>query len=301
MKNTFKILFSLLMVTLVASCAKEEGTIYDVLEYETGAVLRTLSVNAALLNNSIPTSEFSVTIEEQDEADGALLESVDIYVHLRDLTSSNGTTVAVDKFVKSYDASVFTTSDVGLPMATVGATFGEAFAAMGISPSEVTAGDIFEMELRLNLTDGRTYGRSSAAGIITGGFFSSPFVYNALIVCSPEPGTYHIDMRDSYGDGWQGGGLSVDIDGDVTKYKVPDEYSAEENPGGLTTIWEAEADVVVPPGTVSLTWTWISDSYNSECEFEIYSPYDDLLLAMGYGDFDEPSPGLLAVTFCLLN
>jgi hypothetical protein len=301
MKNTFKLLFSLLMVTLIASCAKEEGTIYDVLDYETGAILRTLSVDNALLNNSIPTSEFRVTIEEQDEQDGALLESVDIYVSLRDLTSDNGTTVAQDKFVKSYDASVFTTSAVGLPQATVSANYGEAFAALGITANDVTAGDIFEMELRLNLTDGRTFGKSSAAGIITGGFFSSPFVYNALIVCSPEPGTYHIDMRDSYGDGWQGGGIEVDIDGDVTKYKVPDEYSAEENPGGLTTIWSAEADVVVPSGTVSLTWTWISDSYNSECEFEIYSPYGDLLLALGYGDFDTPSPGLQAVTFCLLN
>jgi len=299
MKNTFRILFSLLIVFSITSCQKEEGTIYEVLDYETGAVLRTLSVNAALFNNSIPTSEFSVTIEEQDAQDGGLLESVDIYVSLRDLTSENGTTVAVDKFVKSFDASAFSTSPVGLPMATLTSNFGEAFAALGISADQVTAGDIFEMELRLNLTDGRTFGKSSAAGIITGGFFASPFVYNALIVCSPEPGTYHIDMRDSYGDGWQGGGIEVDIDGTVTKYKVPDEYSAEENPGGLTVITDAEADVEVPSGTVSLTWTWINDSYNSECEFEIYSPYGDLLLQIT-GD-DNPSPGLLPVTFCLIN
>jgi hypothetical protein len=299
MKNTFRILFSLLIVFSITSCQKEEGTIYEVLDYETGAVLRTLSVNAALFNNSIPTSEFSVTVEEQDAQDGGLLESVDIYVSLRDLTSENGTTVAVDKFVKSFDASAFSTSPVGLPMATLTSNFGEAFAALGISADQVTAGDIFEMELRLNLTDGRTFGKSSAAGIITGGFFASPFVYNALIVCSPEPGTYHIDMRDSYGDGWQGGGIEVDIDGTVTKYKVPDEYSAEENPGGLTVITDAEADVEVPSGTVSLTWTWINDSYNSECEFEIYSPYGDLLLQIT-GD-DNPSPGLLPVTFCLIN
>ena len=151
MKNTFRILFSLLIVFSITSCQKEEGVIYDVLDYETGAVLRTLSVNAALFNNSIPTSEFSVTVEEQDEQDGALLESVDIYVSLRDLTSENGTTVAVDKFVKSFDASAFSTSDVGLPMATLSANFGEAFAALEISADQVTAGDIFEMELRYYL------------------------------------------------------------------------------------------------------------------------------------------------------
>jgi len=288
MKNTFKILFSLMIVASVASCAEEEGTIYEVLEYETGAVLRTLSVNASLFNNSVDESEFSVTIEEQDAQDGALLESVDIYVTFRDLTSDNGTTIAEDKFIKSFDASVFTTSPVGLPMATVSANYGEAFAALGIASSDVAAGDIFLMELRLNLTDGRTFGKNDAGGIITGGFFASPFVYNALIVCSPEPGTYHVDMQDSYGDGWQGGGLDVDIDGVASFVNMPS--------GGYPGYHSDEADVVVPDGTQSLTWTWRNDSYNGEVSFQIYSPYDDLLF-----DITEPSPGLLPVTFCLIE
>jgi len=116
MKNTFRILFSLFIVASITSCSEEEGTIYDVLDYETGAILRTISVDNALYNSSDASTAFVVTVEEQDEQDGALLESVDIYVSLRDLTG--GTTVAVDKFVKSYDASAFTTSPVGLPMAT---------------------------------------------------------------------------------------------------------------------------------------------------------------------------------------
>ena len=277
-----------MIVASVASCAEEEGTIYEVLEYETGAVLRTLSVNASLFNNSVDESEFSVTIEEQDAQDGALLESVDIYVTFRDLTSDNGTTIAEDKFIKSFDASVFTTSPVGLPMATVSANYGEAFAALGIASSDVAAGDIILMELRLNLTDGRTFGKASAGGIITGGFFASPFVYNALIVCSPEPGAYHIDMQDSYGDGWQGGGIEVDIDGAESFYNIPD--------GGYPGNNSGEADVVVPDGTQSLTWTWRNDSWNGEVSFQIYSPYDDLLY-----EVVEPSPGLIPVTFCLIE
>jgi len=291
MKNTFKILFSLIIVASIASCAKEEGTIYDVLDYEEGAVLRTISVNAALLNNSVPSSEFSVTIEEQDGEDGALLESVDVYVTMRDLTPANGTMSGeqvTNKYIKTYDASMFTTGPQGLPRATVGANYGEAFAALGISAANVAAGDIFLMELRLNLTDGRTFGKASAAGIITGGFFSSPFVYNALIVCSPEPGTYHVDMQDSYGDGWQGGGLTVDIDGVETFINIPS--------GGCCTNNTGEADIVVPVGAQSLTWTWKNDSYPGECSFQIYSPYDDLL-----ADITGPSPGLLPVTFCLIQ
>ena len=52
-----------------------------------------------------------------------------------------------------------------------------------------------------------------------GGYFSSPFQYNALLTCSPAPGTYTVHMYDNYGDGWQTGatiqGLSVDIDGTI--------------------------------------------------------------------------------------
>ena len=224
----YKILFSLLIVASITSCAEEEGTIYDVLDYETGAILRTLSVNNALFNSSDPSSTFSVTIEEQDEADGALLESVDIYVSIRDLTG--GTTVSADKFVKSYPASSFSTSPVGLPMATVEASYGEAFAALGIGANDVEPGDLFVMELRLNLTDGRVFGKSSAAGIITGGFFSSPFSYNALITCSPQAGDYSVEMFDSYGDGWQtdngsgGSGIAVDIDGTIVEVGLCSPY-----------------------------------------------------------------------------
>ena len=228
MKNTFRILFSLFIVAAITSCAEEEGTIYDVLDYETGAILRTISVDNALYNSSDASTAFVVTVEEQDEEDGGLLESVDIYVSLRDLTG--GTTVAVDKFVKSYDASVFTTSPVGLPMATLSATYGESFAALGVGPGGVEPGDLFVMELRLNLTDGRTFGKSSAAGIITGGFFSSPFSYNALITCSPQAGDYSVEMFDSYGDGWQtdsgsgGSGIAVDIDGTIVEVGLCSPY-----------------------------------------------------------------------------
>jgi len=306
MKNTFKILLSLFIVTAITSCGKEEGTIYDVLEYETGAILRTLSVDNALYNSSDNSTAFVVTVEEQDEQDGGLLESVDIYVSLRDLTG--GTTVAVDKFVKTIDGSAFTTSPVGLPMATLSATYGEAFAALGVGPDGVEPGDLFEMELRLNLTDGRTFGKSSAAGIITGGFFASPFVYNALITCSPAPGDYTIDMHDSYGDGWQtndgnsGDGIEVDIDGTIVTVGMCSAYatsfwlsSAEcTTPGDG---YDASDVVNVPVGSSSATWTFPGDQYG-EISFEVYGPGGEELYVGAQG---ETGPGLLPITLCATN
>jgi len=290
MKNTIKILFSLLIVASITSCAEEEGTIYDVLDYETGAILRTLSVNNALFNSSDPSSTFSVTVEEQDEADGALLESVDIYVSIRDLTG--GTTVSADKFVKSYPASSFSTSPVGLPMATVEASYGEAFAALGIGANDVEPGDLFVMELRLNLTDGRVFGKSSAAGIITGGFFSSPFSYNALITCSPQAGDYTVDMQDSYGDGWQSEkGIVLTIDGTEIIIKMLSSYDG----GPACCGWTNATEVVnIPVGTAQATWDYTGDSYPGEVSFQITGPGGEDLV-----DYvPTPPVGLLPVTLC---
>jgi len=308
MKNTFRILFSLLLVTSFTSCEPEEGTIYDVLDFGKGAILRTVSVDNAILNSSEPTSAFVVSIEEQDEQDGGLMESVDIYVSLRDLTPDNGTSVAADKYVKTYDASEFTTGPLGLPRATLSATYAEIFAATGLAAADIQPGDLFVVELRLNLTDGRTFGKSSAAGIITGGFFSSPFAYNALITCSPQPGDYTVDMHDSYGDGWQtndgngGSGITVDIDGTIVEVGMCSPYGAAAGTfaGGPDCVtgdyYDATDIVTIPDGTVSATWTFPGDQYG-EISFEVYGPGGEELYVGAQG---ETPAGLLPITLCAM-
>ena len=297
MKNLLKILTALLVVVSFNACEDSNNTIDEVFDYTTGAILRTISVNNATLNSSNPDSQFSVTVEEQDEQDGGLLESVDVFARIRDLTPGNGSTPASEAFVKSYDASVFTTGPVGLPRVTADVTFGEATSAMGLTPADYAPGDIYEIELRVNLTDGRTYGQSSAAGIITGGFFSSPFRYNALITCSPEPGSYQVDMQDSYGDGWQSAdGILVTIDETVISVTMQSSYAG----GPPCCGWTATTEFVdVPVGTETLTWNYTGDSFPGEVTFQIYGPPSAGTPLLG--DFGpEPTPGLLPVTLCAL-
>ena len=81
-------------------------------------------------------------------------------------------------------------------------TFSAAVSAMGLTPADYNPGDVIVVQLEVVLTDGRVFGPDSAAGVITGGFFASPFQYNALLTCSPQPGDYVVEMQDSYGDGW---------------------------------------------------------------------------------------------------
>ena len=300
MRNIFKFLFASL---LVVSCVDSENTIDTVLDYETGAILRTISVNNAVLNSSDPNSTFSVTVEEQDEADGALFAQVNVYVQLKDLTADNGDSSVDFTYVRSMPASEFTTGPVGLPRGTVEMPFGEAASAMGVGPDDYTPGDVFVVGLEVELTDGRTYDWTSAAGIITGGFFSSPFKYNALLTCSPMPGTYVVDMYDSYGDGWQtgsydsGGALSVDIDGTVVDVAMCSQwgtysYDCVASADG----YYAQGTVDIPVGTESATWNWFGDVYG-EIAMTITAPNGQVAFDT-YPNYGTVSPGLLPVAVC---
>ena len=161
-------------------------------------------------------------------------------------------------------------------------------------------GDLFVFELRLNLSDGRVYGGSSAAGIITGGYFSSPFKYNALLLCSPEPGDYKLVMHDSYGDGWQtnsgggGNGIQVTIDGVITEVGMCSPYEASPFDCTPNDGYDAEVIVNIPVGTVEATWNFPGDQYG-EIAFEVFGPNGAQLLAVGFG---EGTPGLLPVVLC---
>ena len=73
------------------------------------------------------------------------------------------------------------------------------------------------------MTDGRIFSADDASGSLQGSYFQSPYLYNAGLLCIPEtpfPGDYVIDMHDSYGDGWNGASVSVEIDGVTTHYTL---------------------------------------------------------------------------------
>tara|TARA_Y100001934_G_scaffold188306_1_gene222120 strand:+ start:1021 stop:1968 length:948 start_codon:yes stop_codon:yes gene_type:complete len=311
MKNLFKYILILGLVFNTISCDDDpDNAIYTVLDYEKGAALRTIEVINASLNSSDPSSTFAVTVEEQDELDGDLMESVDIYVSLRDLTSDNGTSDPNRSLVKTVSASEFSEGPVGLPRATLTATFGEAVSAMGITENEYTAGDVFIFELVLNLTDGRSLGPESSSGVLTGVFFQAPFQYNALLTCSPEPGDYTVRMFDSYGDGWQtdcgngGSGITIVLDSTTLEVGLCSPYGGcndgaflDESQGGCTPNdgYEGVATVTIPEGTVSAEWNFPGDNYG-EIRFEVYAP--DGSLVYDSGDFGEQASGLLPITVC---
>lgn len=291
------------MAAITLSCDKNpDHAVYDLVDDpEFGAVLRTLDIENSLLNSSDPDSAFIVLIEEQDEQDGALMESVDVFVSMNDRTPENGTTPPTESLVKTIPASNFTTGPLGLPRATISATFGEAVAAMGLDREDYQAGDVFVIELRLNLTDGRVFGAKSSSSVLSGLYFNSPYRYNALLTCSPEPGDYVVMMQDSYGDGWQttggngGDGIKINIDGTIVEIGMCTPYEANNYDCVAGDGASAQTVVTIPVGTVSASWNFPGDTYG-EISFQVYAPNGDLA-------FDSGAPGsavagLLPIVVC---
>jgi len=120
------------------------------------------------------------------------------------------------------------------------------------------------------------------------------------VTCAPQPGTYRIDMHDSFDDGWQtndgngGNGLQLILDGEIvaevglcnpyvdSPFECVDDYS------------NGSATVTIPEGTEVAVWQFPGDQYG-EISFEIYGPNGELLLESGVGESDG---GPLTVILC---
>jgi len=283
MKKIINILFLSTLILSTNSCSDEDKTIDQILDIESGAVLRTININNTTLDANDPSIAFSVELEEQDREDGGLFKQVNLFVSLKDQTPDNGDTPPSKALIRTIPASAFMTGPVGLPRGTVTATLAEAVAAMGLSNTEFAPADVAVFDLELELTDGRKFDAGDMGGSVTGGFFNSPMTYSGLIIgCPPEPGDYVVKMKDSYGDGWQSDrGIVASIDGTET-----DILLANGTEGTFT--------LTVPPGTMELKWTYTGDSFPGEVSFDIVGPGGEEL-----GNFSNPAVGILPVLLCL--
>ena len=98
----------------ILSCSQDEQAIDEVFDNVTnGAVLRTQSVNTSSLNLLDLSSVFSVTVEEADAQDGALLQEVNMYVSLTDASEDNGFTPPSEALIRNVKAADFGVSSFG--------------------------------------------------------------------------------------------------------------------------------------------------------------------------------------------
>ena len=256
------ILLGLLLV--VTSCSEPDNLINDVLDnYTNGAVIRTIASSGEYNFYAPAASIFTATIEEHDTENGALMQNIEIYVSLNS---------GAESLYQTLQPSQFTTGPTGLPRTDISVSLGDAMTTLGLSSSQYTGGDAVNISLKLNLTDGRSFSADQATGSMTGSYFKSPYKYAKIIKCIPlsaVPGIYTFNMADSYGDGWQGGGILVTVDGVVTKYGVPDNGDATGLESYVGNDSSGYATLTIPADAKSMEFEWVDDTYNSECSYNI--------------------------------
>jgi len=185
MKKTIKIyLSSVFMMALLFSCQESDNIIDGVLDdFTTGAVLRTVQV----INSDMPlgddSTSFTIEIEEQDNQEGALLSEVDVYLGFRDNTDDDVDTDVSEVFVETLTTADFAPGPFGLPRTILSYSIVDMRSMLSLSEDIPQGGDQYIFRLELKLTDGRIFSDYNAGGIITGGFFASPFLYSANVTC----------------------------------------------------------------------------------------------------------------------
>jgi len=179
-------LYTIALATLILSsaCESDDKVVDEVLgTYTSGAVLRTLNRSGSFDMFRVEDT-FSVTIEEQDENNGELIDRVDITVDFVDNNKAGATGDDTNLGVAfgTIQAADFTIGERGLPTADFSYSMQEALTALGVDLDQVLPGDRIAINFELFFTDGRSFKASDAAVTVTGGsFFSSPFGYSLLI------------------------------------------------------------------------------------------------------------------------
>lgn len=194
MKNIYKITISAAAISLLMACDADNKVIDDVLEdVSTGAIIRTIDEDNDLVYNDITASfaagsAYSLTLEEQDEEGGDLLESLEIYVNFDDnsTTAPGDTDMTTEEvLLQTLSAADFSIGSRDLPQTSVSYTSDELVTATGIDESLIIGKDRFEFRLALTLTNGEVYSVNDVGGPVSGGsYFASPFEYFPVVACS---------------------------------------------------------------------------------------------------------------------
>ncbi len=272
-----------LSTTFFISCETDDKVVDQVIDnFTVGAVLRTRNQQGSPYNAFVPGSVWTVTVEEQDEQFGGLLESVDLYISFTDNQDDPNDSSVPEQLLATFAASEFGTSSRGLPELTFTTTLQESATAVGIGTG-YSGGDVFSYRFVVNLTDGRSFTNTDANnGVLGGSYFSSPYKYDVTVACipvGPVPGTYTLDMQDSFGDGWNGASIRVTVDGVATDYTITPAQGASNS-----------ESITIPATATTWSWEYVSGDWDSEVTYQLYAPNGKLAYA------DGPNPVIGDIT-----
>lgn len=299
MKNIFKYTLGVALALVLGACESEEKVVDFVFDNTVnGAFLRITDFSGTSINKGDTSSSASVTIEYAGQPD-ALLQNIEFTISYSGVAGNKGPVA-----LSTVTPDQMGTGQFGNLNTSYSYTLGDALAQLGMTANDITGGDRFQLGFTANLTDGRSYGPGDANGNIgaVGGWYSSPYALTSSVVCilPPTPGTWTIEMSDSYGDGWQtanasgGPGLQI-IKADGTVFAEVGLCSpyADSSYDCIPEDYEATATIEIPAGIGLVDWYFPGDAY-AEISIKITSPSGNVVGEYGPGT----AAGNLALNLC---
>lgn len=184
--KTLKSIFVILTLVLFSSCDKKEtlvDKIMDTTNYEGGALRTIQLVNSDIALGNL-TSKFEVVVEVQDVNNGANTTKIQVYSSFTDNTPVNGSNTKAETLITEIPASAFYAGVRELPYARVSVPLSELLSKLNLTSAQYLGGDRFTIRLAQVLNDGRVLTNTNSNSNVVGGvYFSSPFSYNANVVC----------------------------------------------------------------------------------------------------------------------
>lgn len=292
-KNKY-LLLSVLATSLFISCTEADNVIDKVFEdTQRGAILRTIAVVSNELPIGTDGAAFSVDLEIQDEENGDLVETVDVYVGFNDNTIEAGGTdfSKAEVAVGTIPRSAFEQGPI-LPRVSYSIGLAEMQNALSLTDNNVDGGDTFTIRFDMLLTDGRSYSLAQNTATITGSFFVSPFIYTATVVCpptAPTAGDWIFSVTDAYGDSWNGASFDVSLNGAA--------------PISISNVTDGTEEYIVdvPAGTETISIIFNSGSFDGEVAYTVTSASGNVILSQeAYADTTPPA-GVELINYCVTN
>lgn len=177
----------LLIALTLFSCSEGDNIIDSVLSDTVigGGTLRTITpITSPTIALGNANAKFEVTVEIQDPKNGADTDKIDVYASFKDNFPADGNNSKTEVLIKTISASQFFAGTRELPFAIIVVTAAELKSKLVLTDAQYTGGDQFIIRLSQVMKDGRVFTNTNANANITGGaYFSSPFRYNANVVC----------------------------------------------------------------------------------------------------------------------
>lgn len=248
MKNKIKLLVMVLMCSYV-SCEDSEKLNMNIHEDTStqAPYVRGIFKSTLIKYANIATSDVEVTLSAPAKNVSSWKTSVRLV---------SGSTTSAYFQLNAYTVTSFP--------ATIKIPITEIATAMGISVSAILPADVIEFSSVSTGLNGKELRYSDLTGDLSGQAEQhQAYDFSIAISCAPvssPAGTWKVEMKDVYGDGWDGAYLTAEVNGISTNYTVtPNQATA------------ATHLITVPTGG-TLTWSYTTGNYEEEHVFTITAP-----------------------------